>query len=648
MNKKYLLGVSASVLLSSTLVSAMPVAKQLAGPADEIELMQKAAPADTAIISKHAMLAVNLTENAIGEKSWSQEVLIDGDNPKVLLFSPDKALWQLNIRQMGSEKGGLADVSYTATETTFGMAQERFPATQFNLQNLKSGRFEFDVTAGMNESANGYLLVSSDSPYKLKSYVSTQGQLVGDVINLNASAFADDSEFTMVKSDLQLIRSSYMKITDPSGNIQEVNMFDDGVAFDKAASDGVFNGQFVAEQAGLYQVQVVSQGVTPKGKPFLRTVEHVIPVIESDLQLSTKNAVGHYSADNKIDLSFGLDTLKTDERFRVFAEVWGTKSNGKQDELVPVSWLSTIAELKKGQIGLQLDDRWLLAEGVSAPYELKNIRIEDTNYYINMLSVDELPLQLPSVSNKSIASYDGGLYDSMLKGNKPDSLKANEKAAGGKLMLVHGYCSGDAWGPVQYQFSNSVKFTDFNQNRSHDAFARLIDSYGDNFPSFGVVAHSQGGAASLHLYTYYWSGLDNAGSGRLIQSVGTPYQGTPLAGNLAALGDVFGVGCGYNANLTVSGASSWLSGIPTWARNKVNYYTTSFTDKWWRYDYCNMASDLVLSDPEDGTTEKSRGQLSGAYNRGHKTGQCHTEGMRDMAQTRDGSRNSSMSTYAAR
>lgn len=648
MNKKILSGFVASLLCTSA-VTANPIPKQLAGPAIEIELLQKVAPEENAIVSKHAMIAVDLLDNTHGQKTWSQNILIDGENPKVLLFSPDKEQWQLKIRQAGLQKNaGQADIEYIATETTFGMAQERFPATQFDLQNLKSGRYEFDISTEMGDAANGYLLVSSDSPYRLKSYVSTQGQLVGDVINLSASAFAADSEFTVVKNDLQLIQNAFMKITDPSGQTREFSLFDDGLAFDKAASDGEFNGSFVAGQEGLYQVQVLAQGITPKGKPFFRTVEHVIPVIASDLQISSKNAVGEYIGGHKIDLSFGLDTMKADARFRVFAEVWGTKEAGKSKDLVPVSWLSTIAEVKQGQINLQLDDRWLLSESVKAPYELKNIRIEDTEYYISMLDVERLPLQLPNISAQSKSSYDGGLYESMLKGDKPESLKAREKAAGGKLMLVHGYCSGDAWGPVQHQFSNSVKFTDFGQNRTHDAFARLIDTYGDNFPSFGVVAHSQGGAASLHLYTYYWSGLDNAGSGRLIQSVGTPYQGTPLAGNLAALGDIFGVGCGYNANLTVSGASSWLSGIPTWARNKVNYYTTSFTDKWWRYDYCNIASDLVLSDPEDGTTEKSRGQLSGAYNRGHKTGQCHTEGMRDMAQTRDSSRNGSMSAYAAR
>ena len=57
---------------------------------------------------------------------------------------------------------------------------------------------------------------------------------------------------------------------------------------------------------------------------------------------------------------------------------------------------------------------------------------------------------------------------------------------------------------------------------------------------------------------------------------------------------------------------------------------------------------MLLSDPEDGTTERAKGQLSGAINQGHKTGSCHTSGMRDPAQTTDSARNSTMNTSAAR
>ena len=339
-------------------------------------------------------------------------------------------------------------------------------------------------------------------------------------------------------------------------------------------------------------------------------------------------------------LNIFIRAFKTEK----IAEVWGKDKMGQEKA---ITWLSSIVDTKDGDINLQLDDRWLLSAGKSSGFTLKNIRVEDINHYISVLEINELKVRLPQVSEKSVRQFDGQITESMLFGNKPESSAIN-KAAGGKLMLVHGYCSSDVWGSQQGQFSNSVKFSDFNQNRSHDDFAQRIDTFGDNYPSFGVVAHSQGGAAALHLYSYYWSGLDDADSGRLIQSVGTPYQGTPLAGNLASVGGVFGVGCGYNSNLTTSGANTWLAGIPTWARNAVNYYTTSPTTKWWRPDWCQIVTDPFLRDPDDGTTEKHRGQLSGGVNRGHKTGQCHTDGMRDMAQTKDSGRNNTMSSNASR
>jgi hypothetical protein len=92
----------------------------------------------------------------------------------------------------------------------------------------------------------------------------------------------------------------------------------------------------------------------------------------------------------------------------------------------------------------------------------------------------------------------------------------------------------------------------------------------------------------------------------------TIFAGTTLAGNVAILGEIFGVGCGTNTDLQYSGASTWLSSIPSWAKAATRYHTTSFKDNWWSYDYCHLATDLLLSDPDDGTTEKWAGQLPGA------------------------------------
>ncbi len=101
-------------------------------------------------------------------------------------------------------------------------------------------------------------------------------------------------------------------------------------------------------------------------------------------------------------------------------------------------------------------------------------------------------------------------------------------------------------------------------------------------------------------------------------------------------------GCGYNDDITEDGARRWLADIPYWARSKVHYYTTSFKDNWWSYDYCDWATDIILDDPDDGAVEKGRGQLPGGNSAGHKEGWCHTTGMDEPAQYRDYSRNVQM------
>lgn len=218
-------------------------------------------------------------------------------------------------------------------------------------------------------------------------------------------------------------------------------------------------------------------------------------------------------------------------------------------------------------------------------------------------------------------------------------------------ILVHGYCDRSSPFPLSHFDSATIEFSDPDNyadgsNFSNNQFALKIHYFAVNngITGCGIIAHSQGGMASLHLLNYYWSCLDDAdrGGSRRIQSVGTPYQGTLLAGNLAYLGDIFGQGCGKNNDLTENGATNWLRFIGSVARREVHYYTTSFTDKWWRYDYCHAATELFLSDPEDGATERGRGQLPGGNNRGHKTGQCHVRGMRDRSQTLDFSRNKDM------
>jgi hypothetical protein len=238
---------------------------------------------------------------------------------------------------------------------------------------------------------------------------------------------------------------------------------------------------------------------------------------------------------------------------------------------------------------------------------------------------------------------------------------------GHNLFLSHGYCSGDVWyntvgsngAAIKNHFSEPARFLqDYCQNRSHDEFAIKIREATEDLKSFGIVAHSQGGCASTHLWDNYYSGLDwgkrraldgNTTGRQLIQSVGTPYGGTNLQGILSIVGGLTGLaGCGFTWELTYTGGALWKLGIDTDKRSSVRYRSTSFTDDFLSFDYCSAATDLFLTDPDDGVTERFAAQLSGAVNAGHREGWCHTIEMTDPAHYKDFAENVAANNRAVR
>ena len=203
------------------------------------------------------------------------------------------------------------------------------------------------------------------------------------------------------------------------------------------------------------------------------------------------------------------------------------------------------------------------------------------------------------------------------------------------LLLSHGYCSsGGIWPPADFA-QPKREFLDPDADRTNDEFAQIMLAQTTDLGSFGVVGHSQGGLAALQLFAYYTSGLDYAFGPRRIQSVASPYQGTPLA--------AFAATCGTHNDLTPDEAALWLATIPSWARAEVYYWTVSNSGS-----ACNFFTDFLLTDPEDGVIERFRGALPGGNAMGHTTGWCHTTGMSDPACYTDHARNHDMDANAAR
>jgi hypothetical protein len=621
------------------------IAKQLAGPPSEFALMAAPDPAEATIHSKSALIPIDLRTDKSGGLSWQGELPVHDGRARFLVFAGAHGSWKVDLTSpSGTTQKAAASLARDTKQAQFGMEQALHAADYYALDGVEQGVWRVQLSAASKSSAaRGFLLIEGNASTELASYQSHKRQLLGERIGLVAMLSAAEGEETpKLGRDAGHIERATLRVTSPDGTIEKFAMFDDGKHDDGLADDGRFGADFLAKSTGHYVAQVSVQGVDRAGNAVLRSAEHVVPIVDASLRLSSHKASAVAAANDRVMIEVPVVSDKQEQHYRAYAEVWGTGVDGSA---IPVAWVGGMVTPAAGKLGLGFDERWAALAGAGAPFELRNLRIEDPDSFITLTDAKRLPLTLPALRVKAAPSQIT-IDDSMRMGPRPPR-SAISKGTGSRLLLVHGYCSGGVW-PAS-QFTNDSTFLDANKNRSHDAFARLIQSFGNTWNSFGVVAHSQGGAASLHLYNYYWSGLDNAGAGRLIQSVGTPYKGTNLSGVLAALGGIFGVGCGTNSDLTYSGASSWLAGISNTSRAKVNYYTTAFrSTNWWTNDYCNFASDLVLSDPEDGTTEKVNGQLSGGVNRGHVTGQCHTAGMRDPAQYLDSGRNATMNSNAAR
>jgi len=637
--------VTAASSLSAAPTTPPAPTKQIAAPPADMAQQQLPDPAANGILSHAAMIPIELSQTKNGTWAWTKSLPVDGRDQLSLMLLTPMSGWQLAVQTPGSSLRALNENSFGVIHqsSSLGIGATQYPGEVYTFASPPAGSWMVQVSTASapdKSGIGGYLVVSTDSPYRLYSHLTTYNLLVGQEIGF-ATRLTNENESHPALPGSITSATMHLKMAD--GRELDFPMFDDGLHQDNAAGDGIWGAAFSAEVAGNTTAQITATGTAPDGQAFIRTSEHVFPILTPTLSLAARPVRSRDLGDGRIQLDIPADALLNGEnRVLVSAEVWGHDGAGTA---VPVVWLSGIVSPQQSGsrliLPLVLDGRWLELAHTQSAYELQNVRVQDVDTAVPLSQLSTLPLNLTYTAGKQTVTE---ITNDMLMGPMPNLPAAPDSV--GVLMLIHGYCSGGVWPTAD--FSQYAVFADHNQNRSHDQFAQLIDAYGDNFSSFGAVAHSQGGAASLHLYTYYWSGLDYSSGNRLIQSVGTPYQGTPLAGILAVLGEIFGAGCGTNFDLTYDGSALWLSGIPSWARSRVYYHTTAFKDVWWRYDYCHLVSDLFLDDPDDGVVERWAGQLSGAHNLGHKSGWCHTTGMRDPAQYNDHTRNANMNANANR
>jgi len=88
----------------------------------------------------------------------------------------------------------------------------------------------------------------------------------------------------------------------------------------------------------------------------------------------------------------------------------------------------------------------------------------------------------------------------------------------------------------------------------------------------------------------------------------------------------------------------WVKTITATAQRDVYYYSTQYQTGY-LINYCNLAMNLILEWPNDGTTEEVYTNIGGT-DMGHVKGWCHTTGMSHPPQYTDKSRNAILNASA--
>jgi len=357
-----------------------------------------------------------------------------------------------------------------------------------------------------------------------------------------------------------------------------------------------------------------------------------------------------------VKLDSGVSSVSDLGKYRAYSEVYSAARN----TLTPLAWIESLVNVNNDHfVTLQFNLRWAALASVNkGPLVLKNTYIVDasTNFPVtrfdNEIVVRNSHFEFVN-DFKEVLSLKAPftISDEMKFGVNPFKNLRINSTAGPNLILLHGYCSAD--NPFQKNsniFSGAAYFLSANSNDLNDAFALKVHNYAQSVGSvaYSTIGHSQGGIVSLHLLNYYWTGLDLSGSGRRIQTVGTPWNGNSASGSAASLGKAFGVGCGANSDMSVDGANNWLSGIHEDHPQEVYFYTTTYQQGNFFGDYCNMAINALLQWPNDGVSELKYSKLTGGNNCGNKDKWCHTTGMKYDAQYHDNVRNAEMNSKAAR
>jgi hypothetical protein len=549
--------------------------------------------------------------------SFFADIPVDGASSLTLSFFSDAPFSSFEYTIIDAL--GKHEPNSSFVDETLSFGSNSYPCRTFTFSKPVTGEWTFRAhhtsKIGGTPTPQGLLLIGTHSEHVVALSVDSLFLHVGKTLGIQTWL----ANTTLGRSHAinDAIKGGVARVVLPDSSVRDIPLDDDSYGFHNEPHDGIWGGNLTAVSAGRYVLDVSVVGTTPSGNPFIRTVTDFLNVIKPILSLTDRPATAVASRHSDyIALLLPINTIAdphvATSKVRVFAQVWGKDKHGAD---VPICWIGGITRVEtfRGRhvLSLMLNKNWLAGMRIKRLSSLRNFYVQDIDHFVPIASATKIHVVQHSSAMNVIAdmrkSNHFSISPSMLTGPVPSWLarkreqlsNSSDSSATSTLLLVHGYCARDT--PFDTSsFSDYTVFSDFDANRANDAFAVRIRDAASSFSSYGIVAHSQGGLASLHLRSFYWSPLDNSNGGRRIQSLASPYQGQPLAGLLAKIGGALGFLCGSNDDLTYDGARLWLASVPMSARQEVFYWAAKYGQDGLIH-YCNLAANVVLGWPNDGS-----------------------------------------------
>ena len=300
---------AAAPLMAQGDVDVQPFAKQLAGPPAEIAAMRAPSPTESTIHSRSALLPVRFAADGTGGQSWQGALPVENGVLRFLVFAPAQAQWQVDLVGASGRSVEAGALATRVVDTDFALGEARVPTVRYDFDNLQGDQWNLKLSSPAG-AGDGFVLIEGDAGTELASYPTHARQLVGERLGVAAVLTTSNDHDVLVGRKAGRITHAILRVTAPDGRVSEHPMFDDGRHDDGRAGDGLFAGDFPADVAGNYTAQVDVRGSNARGAAFVRTAEHLLPVVEESLSIGAARASAVAGDANRLSIRVPVTARK--------------------------------------------------------------------------------------------------------------------------------------------------------------------------------------------------------------------------------------------------------------------------------------------------------------------------------------------------